>query len=85
MEDNLIVGEGLPDSTTEEVEVDITPSSDYEYILAACNAYEMAEACNPMSKTDSLRVNRIKRKSIAIIDYIISTMYDELFDKDEED
>jgi hypothetical protein len=37
-----------------------------------------------MSNADRQRVQRIKRKSLAILDYCIGLLYDELFDEETE-
>jgi hypothetical protein len=80
-EKDLILGE----PTEDEMEFELVPTTSVEYVNAAVNAYECAESSNPMSATDTQRVKRIKRKSLAILDYAIGELYDELFDKDEED
>jgi hypothetical protein len=38
-----------------------------------------------MTKEDAKRIKRIMRKSLMIIDDCITEMYDELFEKNEED
>jgi hypothetical protein len=38
-----------------------------------------------LSKADELRVKRIKRKSLRILDMCICEFYDELFESDDED
>jgi hypothetical protein len=38
-----------------------------------------------MNKADELRVKRIKKKCIKIIDICVTEMYDELFEEDADD
>jgi hypothetical protein len=68
-----------PEEKQEYVDVEITPASDYEYLMGAINAMECMEGSNPMTKEDKQIVERIKKKSIRIIDFILNRMYDELF------
>ena len=82
-EADLILGE--PDATEEIDEVEIVPSSDYEYLMSAVNAFECMEGSNPITKDAQRIVNRVKRKSLKIIDYIITNMHDELFDEEIEE
>ena len=78
----------LDSPVTEEeegVEIEIMPASDYEYLMSAVNAFECVEGSNPITQDAQRRVNRIKRKSLAIIDYVIGVMYDELFDEEKKE
>jgi hypothetical protein len=79
----------MEDLTTEEneedfVEAEIEFTSRGEYIAAAYNAIAAVEGLNDMTMEDNKRKKRIMRKSVKIIDSIISEMYDELFEEDEE-
>jgi hypothetical protein len=58
-----------------------------EYIQGASVALATVSELDPMimNKADELRVKRIKRKAIKIIDICISEMYDELFETDEDE
>ena len=66
----------------EEAEVETTSRS--EYIECAVNTINAVDSLNEMTNEDSKRKKRIIRKSIKIIDSLISEMYDELFEEDEE-
>ena len=68
-----------------EGEVIFTTSA--EYIQGASVALATVSELDPMimNKADELRVKRIKRKAIKIIDICISEMYDELFETDEDE
>lgn len=70
---------------SEEGEVEYTARLDY--ITAAYSAISAVEGMDTqiMSKEDAKRVKRIIRKSLMIIDDCITEMYDELFEKDEDD
>lgn len=83
-EDDLILAPDgiIPEDGIDEIE--IIPSSDYEYLMSAVNAFECVEGSNPITKDAQRMVNRIKIKSLKIIDYIICTMHDELFDEEKE-
>ena len=58
-----------------------------EYIQGASVALATVSELDPMimNKADELRVKRIKRKAIKIIDICISEMYDELFETDDDE
>lgn len=57
-----------------------------EYIGCAYNAIAAVEGLDTgmMNKTDALRVKRIMRKCLRIIDECVNEMYDELFEDDED-
>lgn len=58
-----------------------------EYIQGASVALATVSELDPMvmNKADELRIKRIKRKAIKIIDICISEMYDELFETDDDE
>jgi hypothetical protein len=68
----------------EEAAVEFTTREDY--IGCAYNAISAVEGLDTgmMNKTDALRVKRIIRKSLRIIDECVNEMYDELFEDEEE-
>lgn len=77
------------ESTLEEQEQEIIyeePTRTSEYIASAFNALNSVTDMDTalMTNSDKERVKRIKRKSLRIIDYCLSCLYDELFDEDEE-
>ena len=83
-EENLEQGQNI-----EEVEeVDIEMPSDLDYIQAAYFALSSVEDMDTqlMSKQDEIRVKRIKRKALVIIDECLKSLYDEIIEetKDEE-
>lgn len=57
-----------------------------DYIGCAYNAIAAVEGLDTgmMNKTDALRVKRILKKSLRIIDECVTEMYDELFEDDED-
>lgn len=55
-----------------------------EYITCACNALNSTESIDAMTAADKARLNRIRRKCLLILDSMVSEMYDELFDQEEE-
>lgn len=65
----------------------LPPTSTPEYIGASYNAIQAVSDMDTalMSNSDKERVRRIKRKALKIIDYCICELYDEIFDKDEEE
>jgi hypothetical protein len=71
----------------EEIQGEIIFTTTAEYIQGASVALATVSELDPMimNKADELRVKRIKRKAIKIIDICISEMYDELFETDEEE
>lgn len=72
-----------PDSSDEAL-VEFTTREDY----IACAYYSISSVegldTGMMNKTDALRVKRIIRKSLRIIDQCVNEMYDELFEDDED-
>ncbi len=72
------------DGIEEVQEIDIVPSSDYEYLMSAVNAYECVDQVSVLTKEDKKVVDRVKRRCLRIIDYIIGNMSEELFE-DESD
>ena len=82
--DDLILGgaegenEELPE---EEFEYEYTTRT--EAIHCATNAISACSEMTIMTKLDEKRVQRIKRKSLRIIDKCISEIYDELFFEEE--
>jgi len=55
-----------------------------DYISAAYYALDAAESANMMTKDGQMRMNRIKRKCLRIIDHCVSELYDELFDDNDD-
>jgi hypothetical protein len=57
-----------------------------DYIGCAYNAIAAVEGLDTgmMTKTDALRVKRILKKSLRIIDECVNEMYNELFEDEEE-
>ena len=62
------------------------PTTTPEFIASACNGITSISDIDTalMSKEDAKRVHRIRRKSLAILDYCIGLFYDELFDEETE-
>lgn len=81
MSDDLKIGEG--EETTDEGIVEFTTRE--EYINCACYALQTVEAINTMTASDTARVNRIKRKCLVILDELVTEMFDELHEVDEEE
>lgn len=54
-----------------------------DYITAAYYGLDAVEQANMMTKDGQMRMARIKRKCLKIIDHCISEMYDEIFDNDD--
>ena len=71
----------------EELQGEIVFTTTAEYIQGASVALATVSELDPMvmNKADELRIKRIKRKAIKIIDICISEMYDELFEGDEDE
>lgn len=76
---------------SEEIELpaegEIVFTTTAEYIQGASVALATVSELDPMvmNKADELRIKRIKRKAIKIIDICISEMYDELFETDDDE
>lgn len=54
-----------------------------DYITAAYYGLDAVEQANMMTKDGQMRMARIKRKCLKIIDHCISEMYAEIFDNDD--
>ena len=69
------------------VEGEIIFTTTAEYIQGAAVALSTVTELDPMimNKSDELRIKRIRRKSLKIIDICISEMYDELFETDDDE
>ena len=68
----------------EEFEVIESGNTAIDYITAAYYALDAAESANMMTKEGQIRMNRIKRKCLRIIDHCIGELYDEIFEEDNE-
>jgi hypothetical protein len=70
----------------EEIDGEIEFTYRIDYINGACSAMAAVDGIDTqiLNKADELRVKRIKRKSLRILDLCISEFYDELFEDDEE-
>lgn len=68
----------------EEFEVIESANTAMDYITAAYYALDAAESANMMTKDGQMRMNRIKRKCLRIIDHCINELYDEIFEEDNE-
>lgn len=68
----------------EDAAVELTTREDY--ISCAYYAISSVEGMDTglMNKTDAIRIKRIIRKSLRIIDECVNEMYDELFDEEED-
>ena len=79
--------EPIPELEQEQEWVYEEPTSTPEYIASATNALSAVENFDTaiMTNADRKRVERIKRRSLRIIDYNIGILYDELFDEKNEE
>lgn len=68
----------------EQADIEVEFTTREEYIGCCYNAMNAADTYNAITKSDSDRVRRIKRKCLRIIDSLVCEMYDELFDDDDE-
>lgn len=83
--DDLVLGgaEGQ-ESHDEEEELEYEYTSRVEAIHCAAGAISAASEMTIMTKLDEKRIQRIKRKSLRIIDKCIGEIYDELFFEENE-
>lgn len=82
-EEDLVIGTPVDGEEEVEMEFEDCPSAT-EMIAAAFYAIDAVESMNTMTTADTKRKKRIMRKSIAIMDYCITELYDLLFDDDEQ-
>lgn len=68
----------------EEFDVVESENTAIDYITAAYYALDAAEAANMMTKDGQMRMARIKRKCLRIIDHCIAELYDEIFEDDPD-
>jgi hypothetical protein len=80
------MSEKIPEELPEDLDLQVEFTSDLEYIQAAYFAISAVDDMDTaiMSKTDELRVKRIKRKALVIIDECLKCLYDEIIEGDEE-
>jgi hypothetical protein len=81
MDEDLTINESAEQE--QEAEFEVTTRS--EYLAAAVNAISAMDGLDLMTKIGGDTKRRIIRKSVKIIDSIISELYDELFESDEEE
>lgn len=81
--DDLILGNPEGEEVNEEEEFEYEYTSRIEAIHCATNAISACSEMTIMTKLDEKRTQRIKRKSLRIIDKCISEIYDELFFEEE--
>lgn len=72
-----------PEQGDEQVEWVADETTTVEYLNAACYAYQTADAINDMKAVHTRRKNRIKRKSLQIIDKLMDDIHKELIDNEE--
>ena len=77
----------IPDTVTpaeEETEYDgeILLSTSHDYITSAVNAINVIADMDTaiMSKTDEIRIKKIRRQSLRILSHYINEIYEETFD-----
>lgn len=80
---DLVLGSAEGDETPDEEELEYEYTSRIEAIHCATSAISAASEMTIMTKLDEKRIQRIKRKSLRIIDKCISEIYDELFYEEE--
>lgn len=80
------MSEKLPEELPEDLDLQVEFTSDLEYIQAAYFAISAVDDMDTaiMSKTDELRVKRIKRKALVIIDECLKCLYDEIIEGEDE-
>lgn len=83
-DDLVLGGTDGQDSHDEEEELEYEFTSRIEAIHCATNAISAASEMTIMTKLDEKRIQRIKRKSLRIIDHCIGEIYDELFFEENE-
>lgn len=80
--DDLILG-GTEGEESHEEELEYEYTTRTEAIHCATAAISAASEMTIMTKLDERRIQRIKRKSLRIIDKCIGEIYDELFFEEE--
>jgi hypothetical protein len=80
------MSEKIPEELPEDLDLQVEFTSDLEYIQAAYFAISAVDDMDTaiMSKTDELRVKRIKRKALVIIDECLKCLYDEIIEGEDE-
>ena len=82
--DDLVLGSTDGQEHDEEEELEYEFTSRIEAIHCATSAISAASEMTIMTKLDEKRIQRIKRKSLRIIDHCIGEIYDELFFEENE-
>jgi len=88
MSDLVLADENAQDKkeleTVETLDNEVVFTSDLEYIQAAYFALASVDDMDTaiMTKQDEMRIKRIKRKAIVIIDECLKCLYDEIIDDD---
>jgi len=78
-----------PVQETEENELDLQVdfTTSHDYISSAFQALNAVDDFDTalLSKSDEMRIKRIRRKSLLIIESCINELYSELFESEDED
>jgi hypothetical protein len=78
-----------PVQETEENELDLQVdfTTSHDYIASAFQAINAVDDIDTalLSKSDEIRIKRIRRKSLLIIESCINELYSELFESEDED
>lgn len=78
--------ETTPETNQEELDLQVDFTTSHDYIASAFQAIAAVADIDTaiMSRMDEMRVKRIRRKSLLIIDSCIEELYNEIFETDIE-
>jgi len=71
----------------EQEEIEYSYTSFHEYITAGIVVLDYCEGIDTqiMSKADEMRIKRMKRKCLRMVEFCVNEMFAELLDTDSED
>lgn len=67
----------------EDIEWVVDDTPDHVYLSVMCEAYLTADSINPMTGREEERKKRIMKKSLMVIDKIVSDMHKEFIDGED--
>ena len=74
----------MTDEAQQPEEYEFEGTTREETIAACYNCIAAVEALTPLTKTDTNRIERIRRRCLRILDYYSKEMYDEIFEEEED-
>jgi hypothetical protein len=81
------VEDSVQETEENELDLQVDFTTSHDYIASAFQAINAVDDIDTalLSKSDEMRIKRIRRKSLLIIESCINELYSELFESEDED